>query len=108
MQSERQTSNYYLHGIDFKVEILVLDKTVDALSQNTLEIALTRASAGVCRHHAGDRSIRPQKGTQLGSSLELSRKHGLEHGEEEMLLSALVLVAVEREHNRLEQGVDLG
>lgn len=32
----------------------------------------------------------------------------LEHGQEQMLLAALVLVAVKREHDRLQQDVDLG
>jgi hypothetical protein len=31
----------------------------------------------------------------------------LEHGQEKMLFTALVLVAVKREHDGLEEGVDL-
>ena len=38
----------------------------------------------------------------------MSREHGLEHSQEEMLFSAFVLVSVEGEHDSLEEGVDFG
>lgn len=103
--SKRKTN---LDGIDLEVEILVLYEAVDALREHGLEIALTGPPASVGGHHARDGGVGAEEGSKFGCGLELSGEDGLEHGEEEMFLSTLVLVAVEGEHDGLEEGIDFG
>ena len=86
----------------------MLDEAVDPLGEHALEVALTGATAGVGGHHPRDRGVCSEKGTELGSSFELGRQHGLEHGQQKVLFSGFVLVSVEGEHNGLEERVDLG
>jgi hypothetical protein len=50
----------------------MLDKTVDALGENTLEIALTRSPSGICGHHARHWGIGTKERAKLGRSLKLS------------------------------------
>ena len=83
----------------------MLDKTVDTLSEHALEVALTGSSASIGCHHSGHGSVGTKERPELGSGLELRREDGLEHGEEEMLFSRLVLVSVEGEHDGLEKSV---
>jgi hypothetical protein len=85
----------------------VFDQAVDPLGKHTLQVALTRSTTSVRRHHTRHRRVRTKKGAELGGGLELRTQHGLEHGQEQVLLPALVLVSVQREHDRLEQSVDL-
>lgn len=95
----------HLDRIYLEVEIFVFYETIDALCENTLEVALTRTSASVGGHHAGDRGVCSQQGAKFCGSLELGGQYGLEHGKEEVLFATLVLVAIESEHDGLEKGV---
>lgn len=61
-----------LEGVDFEVELLVLDQTVDALGQDGFEIALTGATAGVGGHHARDGGVGTEQRAKLCCGFELS------------------------------------
>lgn len=86
----------------------MLDEAVNALGEHAFEVALPGAAPRVRGHHARHGRVRAQERAELRRRLELRGEHGLEHGEEEVLLAALVLVPVEREHDGLEERVDLG
>ena len=58
-------------------------------------------------HHASESGVCAHEIRDAVGVLELEAKHLLEHGEQEMLLVLVVLVAVEREHDGLEEIVDL-
>lgn len=108
----------------------MLDEAVDALCEDALEVALPGPAARVGRHHARHGRVGAQERAELGRRLELGREDRLrargggasvraaprdsaeggthlEHGEEKVLLARLVLVAVQREHDSLEERVDL-
>ena len=84
----------------------MFDQTVDSFGKNALQVTLTRTTASISSHHAGNRSIGTEKGPKFGGSLELRREYRLEHREEKMLFSAFVLVSIKCEHDGLEEGVD--
>lgn len=85
----------------------MLDETIDPLGEHTLQIALTRPATSVGGHHPRDGCVGTEKRAKLGSSFELGREDGLEHGQQQVLFSRLVLVSVKGEHDCLEKGVDL-
>ena len=60
-----------LDGINFKIEILVLNQTIDTLRKNTLKIALAWATTGICCHHTRDRGIGTKERSKFGGGLEL-------------------------------------
>ena len=84
----------------------MLYETVDAFCENAFKIALAWTSASVSCHHAGHGGVGTEEGAEFRGCFKLRGEHGLEHGEEEMLLPTLVLVAIESEHDGLEQRVD--
>lgn len=59
--------------VNFQVQLLVFNKTVDSLGQHRLEVALTGSTACIRGHHTGDRCVRAEQRTKLGSGLELGR-----------------------------------
>lgn len=71
----------YLDGINFKVQILVFDETIDSLCQNALQVTLARSAAGICGHHSRNRCICPKERSELCGGFKLSGKNGLEHSE---------------------------
>jgi hypothetical protein len=66
-----------LERVDLEVEVLVLDQAVDALRQDALDVALSRASASVGGHHSRDGRVGTQQGSELGGSLKLGREDRL-------------------------------
>ena len=102
----RTRTSAHLDWVNFQVEILVFNQTVDPFGKNALQVTLTGATTGVSRHHARNRSISTKKGPKFGGSLELRGEYRLEHREEKMLFSAFVLVSIKCEHDGLEEGVD--
>jgi hypothetical protein len=51
----------------------VFNETVDAVGQDTLEIALPGTSSGISGHHPRHGSVGAEKGAEFCRSLELSR-----------------------------------
>lgn len=86
----------------------MLDEAVDPLCQDALQVTLPGPSTSVRRHHPRHRRVRAQQRPKLRRRLELRAQHRLKHRQQQMLFPTLVLVAVEREHDRLEEGVNLG
>ena len=41
-----------LQRVNFKIKVLVLNKTVDALCKHTFQVTLTRATTGISCHHS--------------------------------------------------------
>lgn len=60
-----------LERIDFKVEILVLDETVDSVGKYAFEITLAWASAGICGHHTRYRGVCAQERAEFSRCFEL-------------------------------------
>ena len=97
----RVRKSAHLNWVNLQVQIFVFNQTVDSFSKDALQVTLTRATAGVSRHHARNWSIGTKKGPKFGGSLELRREYRLEHREEKMLFSAFVLVSIKCEHDSL-------
>jgi hypothetical protein len=49
--SRRREKGADLERVNLEIEILVLYQTVDPFRQDTLEVALTRSSSRIGRHH---------------------------------------------------------
>ena len=86
----------------------MLNQAVDALGQNALQVALSWSSAGIRGHHPRYRCVGAKKGSKFSGGLKLSRKNRLEHSQEKMLFSTLVLVSIQCEHDGLKKGIDFG
>ena len=97
-----------LEGVDLEVEVTTFDQGIDLTGQDLLQVTLTWSTAGVGGHHARHGCVGPEEGGILGGVVELIGEDGLKHGEQQMFLPTLVLVAVDGEHDRLQQRVDLG
>lgn len=68
----------YLEWVDFQVQISQFDQGVDALCEDDLEVALTRASPSVRGHHPRYGGIGSQEGRVILGMLELVGKDRLE------------------------------
>ena len=53
----------------------MLDETIDAVCEHAFDVALTRPTSRVGRHHSGHWGIGSQKGTELRCSLKLSGEY---------------------------------
>ena len=75
-------------------------------SQDTLQVTLSWALAGIGHHHAGHRGIGTEQRFKLGGGFELCRQDRLEHCQQEMFFPTFVLISIEGEHDGLEVGID--
>lgn len=56
----------------------MLDETIDTVCEYTLDVALTRPTSCVGRHHSGHRGVGSQKRTKFRCGLKLGREYRLD------------------------------